>query len=111
MSFVCCFWVLGFSEIASSRRDPLYAPRTSWQKLGKNWICTVRAATHCARRELLSRKLGIFGFVQFAPRSLVRAANCLAESLEFLNSLSSRRELLWRREPCFRAFFLNFERP
>src|SRR3954471_6718398 len=57
MSFVCCFWILGFSEnrqfaprplvraanllaetwekldLLSSRRDPLCAPRTAWQKV------------------------------------------------------------------------------
>src|SRR3954466_6088924 len=75
------FCVLGVSEIASSRREPPCAPRTSWQKLGENWICSVRAATPCWRRELLGRKLGI------------------------LDSLSSRHEACWRREPCFAEFF------
>src|SRR3954466_7320571 len=83
MSFVCCFLCLGFSEnrqfaprtpvraakplaetleilnLLSSRRDPLLAPRTAWQKVGDFCICSVRAAT------------------------LVGAANCLAESWGF----------------------------
>src|SRR3954471_2069180 len=99
MSFVCCFWILGFSEnrqfaprttvgaanllaetwekldLLSSRRDPLCAPRTSWQKVGDFWIRPVRAAIPCARRELLGRKFGIFEFTQFAPRTIFRAAN------------------------------------
>src|SRR3954471_21751905 len=80
---VFCVW--GFLKIVSSRREHPCAPRTSWQKLGENWICSVLAANPCARRELLGRKLGI------------------------LDSLSSRREACWRREPCFAEFFLNFK--
>src|SRR3954470_2136155 len=57
-------------DLLSSRRDPLLAPRTAWQKVGDFCICSVRAATPCWRRELLDRKLGI------------------------LDSLSSRRDLL-----------------
>src|SRR3954471_19713953 len=66
---VFCVW--GFLKIVSSRREHPCAPRTSWQKLGENWICSVLAANPCARRELLGRKLGILDLAQFAPRSLL----------------------------------------
>src|SRR3954470_7144780 len=75
MGFVCCFLCLGFSEnrqfaprtpvraanllaetwgkldLLISRREPLCAPRTAWQKVGDS------------------------GFAQFAPRPPVGAAN------------------------------------
>src|SRR3954468_11349464 len=56
-------------DLHSSRRDPLCAPRTAWQKVGDFWICPVRAAIPCALRELLGRKFGIFELTQFAPRT------------------------------------------
>src|SRR3954471_10812559 len=111
MSFVCCFWILGFSEnrqfaprttvgaanllaetwekldLLSSRRDPLCTPRTAWQKVGDFWIRLVRAATPCARRELLGR-----------------TKEYLIHSVCAANYFSSR-------EPCFTELFLNFERP
>src|SRR3954469_7948778 len=109
MGFVCCFLCLGFLKIASSRREHPCAPRNPWQKLWKFWICSVRAATPCWRRELLGRKLEIFVSAQFAPRPLVGAANCLAESWGFWIRSVRAATSCWRREPSFAEFLLNFE--
>src|SRR3954470_23380160 len=76
---VFCVW--SFLKIASSRREHPCAPRNPWQKLWKFWICSVRAATPCWRRELLGRKLGI------------------------LDSLSSRRDLLLAPRTLFCRIF------
>src|SRR3954471_2739137 len=104
---VFCVW--GFLKIASSRREHPCAPRNPWQKLWKFWICSVRAATPCWRRELLGRKLEIFVSAQLAPRPLVGAANCLAESWGFWIRSVRAATSCWRREPSFAEFFLNFE--
>src|SRR4051812_9934706 len=80
MDFVCCFLCLGFSENRQFAPRTLVRAANPWQKLWKFWICSVRAATPCWRREMLGRKLGVFGFAQFAPRPPVGAANPILQN-------------------------------
>src|SRR3954465_2143740 len=58
---------------------------------------------------LLAETWGKTGSAQFPPRTIVRAANCLAETWGLFDSLSSRRELLFEPRTLFTALFPNFK--